>query len=103
MEDEKEEQLVIRNKYPNQDTPIPEELELIPDSGPLTDNDTHMYNEYFKIPSYQNKYHTEDLLVIGRSKIQGAGLGLFAFVPLETRNLPENKKNWTKINKKKQK
>jgi hypothetical protein len=99
-EDQKEEELVLQKKYPNQDTPIPKELELIPDSGPLTDNDTHMYNEYYKIPNYQNKYHTEDLLVIGRSKIPGAGLGLFAFVPLETRMLPENKQKWIKIDKK---
>ena len=57
-----------------------------------------MYNEYYKIPNYKNKYGTEDLLVIGRSKIDGAGLGLFAFVPLEIRNLPENKSNWKKKN-----
>ena len=56
-----------------------------------------MYNEYYKIPNYHNKYGTEDLLVIGRSKIEAAGLGLFAFVPLKTRNLPENKQNWIKM------
>jgi hypothetical protein len=59
-----------------------------------------MYNEYYKIPNYQNKYHTEYLLVICRSEILGAVLGLFAFVPLETRMLPENKRKWIKIDRK---
>jgi len=103
VEDDFEQEIEVRKKYPNEDTPIPQELELIPDSGSPNDNVMHLYNEYYKIPNYQNKYKTQNLLVIGRSKIPGAGLGLFAFVPLETRNLPENKKNWTKINKKKQK
>ena len=87
--------------YPNKDTPIPEEIKPVPDSEPTTQSGPdYMYEEYYRIPNYQNKYNTQDLLVIGRSKIEGAGLGLFAFVPLETRTLPENKQNWIKIDKK---
>ena len=38
-------------------------------------------------------------MVIGRSLIQGAGLGLFAFVPMEARFDPKNKKNWVVVKK----
>ena len=36
------------------------------------------------------------MLVIGRSKIPGAGLGLFAFVTIEQRNHPGYKHLWIK-------
>ena len=75
----------------NLDTPIPKELVQIADSG-----EDKMYDEYYQIPNYKNKYKTQDLLVIGRSRIPGAGLGLFAFVPIEVRNDPKNKNNWRK-------
>jgi hypothetical protein len=47
-----QEERVVANKYPNEDTPIPPELELIPDSGLPNDNVIHLYNEYYKIPNY---------------------------------------------------
>ena len=78
----------------NQDTPIPKELVQIADSGV-----DKMYDEYYQIPNYKNKYKTQDLLVIGRSRIPGAGLGLFAFVPIEVRNEPRNRNNWSKPKK----
>ena len=82
---------------PNADTPIPKELEPIPDSGLVTMNGPdYLYAEYYRIPNYSNKYHTENMLVIGRSKIPGAKLGLFAFFPVEQRNNPRNKHLWIK-------
>ena len=78
----------------NQDTPIPKELVQIADSGV-----DKMYDEYYQIPNYKNKYKTQDLLVIELSRIPGAGLGLFAFVPIEVRNDPKNRNNWSKPKK----
>ena len=68
----------------NLNTPIPKELVPLPESGPITSSNEYIYNEYYRIPNYTNKYNTQDLLVIGRSLIPGAGLGLFAFVSMET-------------------
>jgi hypothetical protein len=80
----------------NKDTPIPKELVPVPDSGPITNDTDFLYNEYYRIPDYTNKYDTDDMLVIGRSKIPGAGLGLFAFVTIEQRNHPGYKHLWIK-------
>ena len=61
----------------------------MPGSGPVTTKGpTFLHEEYYQIPNYTNKYNTDDMLVIGRSKIEDAGLGLFAFVPSEQRNHP---------------
>ena len=49
-----EQEIEIRKKYPNEDTPIPPELELIPDGGSPNDNVFHLYNEYYIIPNYKN-------------------------------------------------
>ena len=80
----------------NKDTPIPKELVPVPDSGPITNDTDFLYNEYYRIPDYTNKYDTYDMLVIGRSKIPGAGLGLFVFVTIEQRNHPRYKHLWIK-------
>ena len=80
----------------NKNTPIPKELVPVPDSGPITNDTDFLYNEYYRIPDYTNKYDTDDMLVIGRSKIPGAGLGLFAFVTIEQRNHPGYKHLWIK-------
>jgi len=68
----------------NADTPIPPELEKV-------DDDDY---EYYEIPNYTNKYDTEEMLAIGRSKIMDAGLGLFAYMPKRLMNDPDYKEGW---------
>jgi len=45
VEDDFEQEIEVRKKYPNEDTPIPQELELIPDSGSPNVNVMHLYDE----------------------------------------------------------
>ena len=81
----------VEDDSENKDTPIPAELEKVP----------NIEQEFYKIPNYTNKYGTEIGLVIGRSQIEGAGLGLYAHLPDEVLNDPKQADRW-KRNKRNQ-
>ena len=68
------------------DVIIPDELQS-EDPEALANKDVPPFyvRSYYRIPNYTNKYKTQYKLRIGKSTIEGAGLGLFAFMNWQER------------------
>jgi hypothetical protein len=68
------------------DVIIPDGLQS-EDPEALNNSDTPPYyiRSYYRIPKYKNKYNTQFKLRIAKSTIDGAGLGLFAFMNWQER------------------